>query len=118
MTQYTQEELNEFKDIITFKLVRAKEQAAYLKSSMSKSDENSTDDTSWSTKMMEDGAESLTKEELNNLYERQLTLVNEYESALFRINNKTYGICQMSGQMIQKERLKAIPQARTVIVKS
>ncbi|MFT4757817.1 MAG: DnaK suppressor protein, partial [Vicingaceae bacterium] len=82
-----------------------------LRGSLSHKDDHGTEDTSPSFKMMEDGSETLSKEEMSNLAIRQEKFIIHLENALTRISNKTYGVCRETGKLIPKERLKAVPHA-------
>jgi len=110
-TRFSNEELNEFKDIITGKLVEAKEDLELLKNSLSHKDDHGTDDTGRTFNMMEDGSETLSREEMAQLASRQEKFIQSLNNALVRIENKTYGICRVTGKLIQKERLKLVPHA-------
>lgn len=116
-TKYSNSDLLEFKTKIEKRLESVNEQCDYLRVSVNKGDSNGTDDTSWSTKMLEDGAEALTKEELNMMYQKQLSLKRDLMDALYRIEIKSYGICDLTGELIPKERLMAMPTAKTIIKK-
>ena len=100
-----------FEDLIKEKLVAAREDFDLLRSSLSHLDDNSTDDTSPTFKMMEDGSETLSREESAQLAIRQEKFIRHLEEALIRIKNKTYGICRQTGQLIVKERLMLVPHA-------
>ncbi len=108
--RYTDEELAEFKEIIEKKIVDAENDLELLKSSTS-DENNGTDDTSPTFKIMEDGSETLSKEETSQLAARQEKFINHLRAALLRIENKTYGICRKTGKLISKERLKVVPHA-------
>lgn len=110
-TRYSDKELEEFKQIILDKLEEAKKDYELLKSSLSLSDDHGTDDTSPTFKMMEDGSDTLTKEETAQLAARQEKFIKHLENALIRIGNKSYGICRETGKLINKERLKLVPHA-------
>ena len=110
-TRYSDAELQEFKDIILQKLEEAKKDFDLLKSSMSNSDDHGTNDTSPTFKMMEDGSDVLSREETAQLAARQQKLIKHLEDALVRIENKTYGLCRVTGKLISKERLKIVPHA-------
>ena len=110
-TRYSDEELAEFKEIILQKLDKARADYELLRSSMIQSGENGTDDTSPTFKVLEEGASTLSKEESGRLAQRQLKFIQHLEAALVRIQNKTYGICRETGQLIDKERLKLVPHA-------
>tara|TARA_B100001939_G_C16873854_1_gene587680 strand:+ start:39 stop:419 length:381 start_codon:yes stop_codon:yes gene_type:complete len=109
--RYSDSELEEFRSIIEKKLVEAKEDLVILKGSLSHKDDHGTDDTGRSFNMMEDGAETLMREENAQLAARTEKFIKNLENALIRINNKTYGICRKSGKLINKERLKLVPHA-------
>jgi len=109
--KYTNEELQEFKDLIEGKLSEARIDLEGLRGSLSHKDDHGTEDTSPSFKMMEDGSETLSREELSNLAVRQEKFITHLENALTRIANKTYGVCRVTGKLIPKERLKAVPHA-------
>lgn len=113
--RYTDKELAQFKKIIDKKLAEAKHDLKGLKSSLSHSDDHGTDDTSPSFKIMEDGSTTLSREEVAQLAARQEKFVQHLENALVRIQNKTYGICRVTGKLIPKERLKAVPHATLTI---
>ncbi len=108
-SRYSTEELNEFEELITQKLDRAREELKILKGSLNKTDEAGTDSTSAYTKVLEDGAETAEKENLGQLAARQQKFISNLENALIRIKNGTYGICRETGKLISKERLKAVP---------
>lgn len=110
-TRYSDEELKEFKELIEKKLADAREDLAQLKQSLSYADDNSTNDTASSFKMMEDGSETMSREETAQLASRQEKFISHLESALRRIENKTYGICRVTGKLIKKERLRLVPHA-------
>lgn len=110
-SRYSDEELEEFKVLINNKLKEAQEDLAMLKGSLSYSDNHGTDDTGRTFNMMEDGSETLSREEVAQLAARQEKFVDSLRSALVRIENKTYGICRATGKLIQKERLRLVPHA-------
>ena len=109
--RYSDSEIEEFRYIIEKKLVEAKEDLVILKGSLSHKDDHGTDDTGRSFNMMEDGAETLMREENAQLAARSEKFIKNLENALIRINNKTYGVCRKSGKLISKERLKLVPHA-------
>lgn len=109
--RYSDAELEEFKQLINKKLEEARNDLEGLKGSLSHKDDHGTEDTSPSFKMMEDGSETLSREEVSQLAMRQEKFITHLENALTRINNKTYGICRVTGKLIQKERLRAVPHA-------
>lgn len=110
-TRYSDEELNEFRDIIMNKLQKAKIDYDMLKSSVMNSDGNDVADTSPTFKVLEEGAATLSKEESGRMAQRQMKFIQSLEGALVRINNKTYGVCRETGKLIPKERLRAVPHA-------
>ena len=109
-TRYSDEELAEFKQIIDNKLEEAYKDLDLLKESMSNTN-NGTDDTSPTFKMVEDGSDTLSREEVSQLASRQEKFINHLKAALVRIENKNYGICRVTGKLISKERLKVVPHA-------
>lgn len=109
--KYSDKDLAEFKAIILDKLSEAKHDLDLLRSSMSHLDDHGTDDTSPTFKLMEDGSDVLTKEETAQLAARQQKFIKHLEDALVRIENKSYGICRVTGNLIPKERLRVVPHA-------
>jgi|SRR5690554_740929 len=109
--RFTDAELEEFKEIIEKKLAGAREDLNQLRQSLSYADDNSTNDTASSFKMIEDGSETMTREETAQLASRQEKFINHLENAMRRIESKTYGICRETGKLIQKERLRLVPHA-------
>ena len=109
--RYTDADLKEFAAVIEDKLVKARADYSELKQSLSGNSDNSTDDTSPTFKMMEDGSETMSKEETAQLASRQEKFIISLESALIRIKNKTYGVCRVTGKLIKKERLLLVPHA-------
>jgi RNA polymerase-binding transcription factor DksA len=110
-TRYSDTELQEFKDLILEKLRMAKGELSSLTQSLSNPNMNGTDDTAGTYKTLEDGSATLEKEQTNQLAARQKKFIESLESAIVRIENKTYGICRETGKLIQKERLRAVPHA-------
>lgn len=110
-TRYTDEELNEFKELILEKLEAAKNEYDLLKATIMNSDGNDVTDTSPTFKVLEEGASTLSKEEAGRLAQRQMKFIQNLQSALIRIENKTYGLCRETGKLIPKERLRAVPHA-------
>lgn len=108
-TRYSENELKEFEALILDKIEKAKNELTELKRSLSKGGDSGEDITNNSTKVLEDGADTLEKENLNQLAARQQKFINNLENALVRIKNGTYGICIDTGNLISKERLKAVP---------
>lgn len=110
-TRYSDSELQEFKALIQNKLKEANEDLTLLKGTLSLSDDHGTDDTGRTFNMMEDGSETLSREEVAQLAARQEKFIQSLHSALLRIENKTYGICRETGKLIPKERLRLVPHA-------
>ena len=109
--RYSDDELEEFKEIIMKKLDEARKDYDLLKQTLANTDNNGTDDTSPSFKMIEDGSETLSREETAQLAARQEKFIKHLEDAQLRIRNKTYGICRVTGRLISKERLRLVPHA-------
>ena len=110
-TRYSDADLQEFKAIIQQKIEKAEKDWALLKESFINDQNNGTDDTSPTFKAFEEGAETLSKEQNAILAGRQEKFISDLKHALIRIENKTYGICRVTGKLIDKERLKAVPHA-------
>lgn len=110
-TRYSDAELLEFKTLIQEKIKEANEDLKLLKGTLSLSDDHGTDDTGRTFNMMEDGSETLSREEVAQLAARQEKFIQSLHQALLRIENKTYGICRVTGKLIQKERLMLVPHA-------
>lgn len=110
-TRYSDEELQEFKDLILSKLDKAMKDYELLRSNVNNSDGNDISDTSPTFKVLEEGASTLGKEEAGRLAMRQLKFIQHLQAALVRIENKTYGIDRATGKLIPKERLRAVPHA-------
>lgn len=108
-TSYSQEELKEFEDLIQEKLTLAKDELVQLKKTLSKSNDSGTDNTASTSKLLEDGADTLERENLSQLAARQQKFIINLENALRRIKNGTYGVCVDTGKLISKERLRAVP---------
>ena len=109
--RYSDEELAEFRDIIVVKLEKAREDLKMLTDAYSHANEHDTNDTSPTFKVLEEGYQVLSKEENSRLAARQQKFINSLENALIRIENKTYGICRVTGKLISKERLRSVPHA-------
>ncbi len=109
--RYSDEELEEFRQLILEKLEKAEKEYENLCSSLRNTDGNGTSDTSPTFKALEEGAYTLGKEEAARLAERQRVFINHLRAALVRIDNKTYGVCRATGKLIPKERLRAVPHA-------
>lgn len=113
--RYTDAELQEFKELVQHKLDKAREDYELLKSAITHSGSNDTQDTSPTFKVLEEGAATLSKEEAGRLATRQAKFIQHLQGALIRIENKTYGICRETGKLISKERLRAVPHATLCI---
>ena len=110
-TTYTKDELEEFRKIILAKIESAQDDLAVLRSATANDSDNGTEDTSPTFKQFEEGSSTLSKEENIKLAERQAKFIRNLSNALMRIENKTYGICRVTGKLIAKERLKLVPHA-------
>ncbi|MBQ8760167.1 MAG: TraR/DksA family transcriptional regulator [Bacteroidales bacterium] len=108
--RYSDEELEEFKELILDKLARARKDLEMLNDNISGED-NSANDTAPTFKILEEGSNVLSKEENSQLAARQYKYIQNLENALVRIENKTYGVCRVTGKLIPKERLRAVPHA-------
>jgi RNA polymerase-binding transcription factor DksA len=109
-TRYSDDELKEFQTLINKKLDKAREEYKILKETLNRNNDEGTDATSGgNTKVLEDGAETAEKENLSQLAARQQKYITNLENALVRIKNGTYGICSVTGKLISKERLIAVP---------
>ena len=106
-TKYNDIELKEFRELIIGKIKAAREELLTLTSSLMDSNANGADDTAGKT--LEDGSAALEKESVNQLAARQKKFIEQLEAAIRRIENKTYGICRETGNLIQRERLMAVP---------
>ncbi|WP_344974728.1 TraR/DksA family transcriptional regulator [Compostibacter hankyongensis] len=111
MKRYSDNELQEFRTIIQQKLETARKELAYLQGLITRKDEAGTDDTENKYMSMEDGSGTLEREQLNQMASRQIQFIDHLEKALMRIENKTYGICRVTGKLIEKARLRAVPHA-------
>ena len=110
-TRYSDAELEEFKAIILEKLAVAQKNYEQLRDSMMNVDGNDVGDTSPTYKILEEGANTLSKEETTRLAQRELKFIQGLQAALVRIENKTYAICRETGKLIPAERLRAVPHA-------
>ena len=108
--RYSDEELQEFKELILQKLEKAQADYDLLKSSII-ADGNDVSDTAPTFNVLEEGASTLGKEEAGQLAQRQMKFIQHLKNALIRIENKTYGVCRVTGKLIPKERLRAVPHA-------
>jgi len=109
--RYADQDLAEFKSIIEEKIKHAQEDLALIESSFKNDSNNGTDDTSPTFKAFEEGSETMSKEANVQLAIRQEKFLRDLKNALLRIENKTYGVCRVTGNLIQKERLKLVPHA-------
>lgn len=109
--RYSDEELEEFKQIILSKLELAKRDYQQMMDTLSNKNGNDVDDTMPTYKILEEGSMTRTKEELTTMAARQQKFIQALQAALVRIENKTYGICRVTGKLIPKERLRAVPHA-------
>lgn len=110
-TRYSDEELQAFKELILGKLEKARRDYELLRADVTNTEGNDVADTSPTFKVLEEGAQTLGKEESGRLAQRQLKFIQHLQAALVRIENKTYGICRETGKLIPKERLRAVPHA-------
>ena len=115
-TRYSDEELEEFRLIINDMLEKARAEYDTLRKIIMHNGTNDIEDTAPSFKTVEDdGAMQLSKEEASHLAQRQYKFIQNLEHALIRIENKTYGICRVTGKLIPKERLRLVPHATTTV---
>lgn len=115
-TRYSDEELEEFRSIINEMLEKARGEYDTLRKVIMHNGTNDIEDTTPSFKTVEDdGAMQLSKEEASHLAQRQYKFIQNLENALIRIENKTYGICRVTGKLIPKERLRLVPHATTTV---
>lgn len=110
-TRYSDADLAEFKEIILNKIQKAQADLDLIKSAYMNDLNNGTDDTSPTFKAFEEGSESMSKEANSQLAIRQEKFIRDLKNALFRVENKTYGICRVTGKLISKDRLKIVPHA-------
>lgn len=109
--RYSDQELNEFKRVIREKLEKAEKDLELLKETFANDKNNGTDDTSPTFKAFEEGSDTMSKEANSQLASRQEKFIRDLKNALVRIENKTYGICRVTGNLISKERLMLVPHA-------
>ncbi|MCQ2059822.1 MAG: TraR/DksA family transcriptional regulator [Bacteroidaceae bacterium] len=112
---YSDVELDEFRRVITEKLDLSLRDYEVLKASLMNTDNNRAEDTAPTYKVLEEGANTLSKEETTRLAQRQMKFIQSLQAALVRIENKTYGVCRECGELIPKERLNAVPHATLCI---
>jgi RNA polymerase-binding transcription factor DksA len=110
--KYSAEDLKEFEVIIKGKLEDTNAELKYLREALNRKNDTGTDATSGNSKVMEDGAETAEKENINQLAVRQMKFAQNLENALMRIKNGTYGVCIDSGKLISKERLRLVPHTQ------
>ena len=111
MMRYSDADLAEFKEIILNKMEKAKVDLELIKSAYMNDLNNGTDDTSPTFKAFEEGSETMSKEANSQLAIRQEKFIRDLKNALFRVENKTYGVCKVTGKLISKERLRVVPHA-------
>jgi len=111
LVRYSDSELNEFRELIQRKLDAAKKELAYLQGLITRKDDMGGDESENRYMTMEDGSISMEREQLSQMASRQITYIDHLEKALIRIENKTYGICRVTGRLIDKARLRAVPHA-------
>ncbi|OXA98350.1 molecular chaperone DnaK [Flavobacterium hydatis] len=111
ITRYSDADLAEFKEIILSKIQKAQADLDLIKSAYMNDLNNGTDDTSPTFKAFEEGSETMSKEANSQLAIRQEKFIRDLKNALFRVENKTYGVCKVTGKLIGKERLKIVPHA-------
>lgn len=109
--RYSDTDLAEFKEIIIKKMEKAKADLDLIKSAYMNDLNNGTDDTSPTFKAFEEGSETMSKEANSQLAIRQEKFIRDLKNALFRVENKTYGVCKVTGKLINKERLRIVPHA-------
>jgi len=109
--RYTDKELERFKNLIIKKIDKAKQDLSLLKSAYMNDSDNGTDDTSPTFKAFEEGSETMSKEANTQLALRQEKFIRDLKNALIRIENKTYGVCRVTGKLIKKKRLMVVPHA-------
>ncbi|WP_347373472.1 TraR/DksA C4-type zinc finger protein [Aequorivita sp. Q41] len=110
-TRYSDAELEEFRALLNDKIKKAQEQLELIQSSYKNDSNNGTDDTSPTFKAFDEGSEVMSKEANSQLAIRQEKFIRDLKNALVRIENKTYGVCRVTGKLINKERLKLVPHA-------
>ncbi len=114
-TRYSENELVEFEQIIIKKLEATNSEVNFIKETLSRKNDNGTDNTSVGSKTLEDGADVREKEQLSQSAARLQKFASQLEAALIRIKNGTYGICKDTGKLIPKDRLKAVPHTQQTI---
>ncbi len=109
--RYSDKDLNEFKELIQRKLESAKKELTYLQGLITRKDEMGGDNDDARYMTMEDGSMSMEREQLSQMASRQITFIDHLDKAIMRIQNKTYGVCRVTGRLIDKARLRAVPHA-------
>ena len=109
--RYTDKELERFRNLIIKKIDKAQQDLSLLKSAYMNDSNNGTDDTSPTFKAFEEGSETMSKEANTQLALRQEKFIRDLKNALIRIENKTYGVCRVTGKLIKKKRLMVVPHA-------
>jgi DnaK suppressor protein len=113
--RYSEEELKEFEVLISQKLEASRNELNYIKETLSKRNDSGTDNTSGTSKLLEDGADTSERENFSQLAARQQKFIQQLDAAMVRIKNGTYGICIDTGRLIPKERLRAVPHTQQTI---
>ena len=113
--RYSEEELKEFEVLISQKLEASRNELNYIKETLSKRNDSGTDNTPGNSKLLEDGADTSERENLNQLAARLQKFIQQLDAAMVRIKNGTYGICKDTGKLIPKERLRAVPHTQQTI---
>lgn len=111
LVRYNDTDLNEFRDLIQKKLDASKKELSYLQGLITRKDDMGGDESDNRYMTMEDGSMSMEREQLSQMASRQITYIDHLEKALIRIENKTYGICRVTGKLIDRARLRAVPHA-------
>ena len=114
-TRYSETELAEFEEIINKKLAATYNEVNFIKETLSRKNDNGTDNTAVGSKTLEDGADVREKEQLSQSAARLQKFASQLEAALIRLKNGTYGICKDSGKLMPKERLRAVPHTQQTI---
>ena len=110
-TRYSDRELEEFRQLILEKLDVARKELSYMQEQIKRTGDNGTDDTENKFASMDDGSGTMEREYLNQMAARQRLYIDHLDKALIRIQNKTYGICRVTGKLIDKDRLRSVPHA-------
>ena len=110
--KYSENELNEFEELINDKLQKARKELNFAKDGISKKNSSDIENTATTSKVLEDGAATLEKQRMIKLAERQAKFIANLENAIIRIKNGTYGVCIDTGNLIPKDRLRAVPHTQ------